>query len=96
MNETTTNLLILKVATTPEITSDSVSQHLSENIKGKECVFDDATFQTMVDVDRIKKVYKLGSVTSGKVDRTVTSSSTNLTASLEIQILGLIALRGAT
>ena len=62
-------------------------------------MFDDATLQTMSDIDRIKKVYKLGSVTSGKANKTangVTSSSINPMRNLEVQILGLMALRGAT
>ncbi|KAK4943381.1 hypothetical protein LTR10_017055 [Elasticomyces elasticus] len=106
VSETTKNLLVLKVATTPEITLDSVTQHLSSHIQGKECAFDDASFTKIADVDRLRKVYKLGAPQtskgkgSGKAVNGITSTSQgtedDTIQHLETQILGLMALRGAT
>ncbi|KAJ9605698.1 hypothetical protein H2200_009547 [Cladophialophora chaetospira] len=104
VNEATKNLLVLKVATNAEITLDSVSSHLSASIKGQESTFDDATFRKVSDIDRIKKIYKLASATpKGQSSTTVNgdsgadgSSAFDETKQLEIQILGLMALRGAT
>ncbi|OCT49564.1 EKC/KEOPS complex subunit cgi121 [Cladophialophora carrionii] len=104
VSETTKNLLVLKVATSPDMTLDSVSQHLSANIKGRECAFDDAAFGKVADVERIRKVYKLGAATStGRSTATVNGDSGSKgnepadgSKALEVQILGLMALRGAT
>jgi EKC/KEOPS complex subunit CGI121/TPRKB len=94
----------LKIATTPDVTLESVNRHLSANIKGQEMDFEDATFHKMTDIDRLRKVYKLGpSTPKGRSSTTINgeSGSTSGVASdetkhLEVQILGLIALRGAT
>ncbi|EXJ61585.1 hypothetical protein A1O7_02013 [Cladophialophora yegresii CBS 114405] len=100
VSETTKNLLVLKVATSPEITLESVSQHLSANIKGQECAFSDAIFGKVADVERIRKVYKLRAATSpGRSTANANGdygSSSNGSEDLEVQILGLMALRGAT
>ncbi|KAG9790355.1 hypothetical protein KCU88_g1239, partial [Aureobasidium melanogenum] len=114
VSETTRDLLVMKVATTPQITLESVSQHLSTHIQGNEVPLDDATFQQTADFDRIRKVYKLSTTLaprtkkSGpvpKVDGAVNGDAAltngdkanfNETRNLEVQILGLMALRGAT
>lgn len=94
----------MKVASTPDVTGESVTRHLSTHVQGTESAFDDATFQATVDVDRVRKVYKLASVapktTPGKpssaVNGTTNCGKVNTTKILEAQILGLMALRGAT
>ncbi|KAI1609496.1 kinase binding protein CGI-121-domain-containing protein [Exophiala viscosa] len=106
VSETTKDLLVLKVATTPQVTLDSVSQHLSSNIHGKECAFDDASFRKIADVDRLRKVYKLGAPQTSKgkggskpVNGTTSTSQdkeVDTIRHLETQILGVMALRGAT
>jgi EKC/KEOPS complex subunit CGI121/TPRKB len=104
VSETTKNLLVLKVATSPDITLESVTRHLSANIKGRECVFDDATLGNVADLDRIRKVYKLGAaIPTGRSTTTMNGDSgSNLNKSvdeskaLEVHVLGLMALRGAT
>ncbi|KAK5277173.1 hypothetical protein LTR20_010014 [Exophiala xenobiotica] len=106
VSESTRNLLVLKVATatTPDITLESVSKHVSTHIQGKECAFDDANFRKISDVERIRKVYKANLPTStssrkgGKPVVNGTSGGREFDPiwSLERQILGLMALRGAT
>ncbi len=96
---------MLKVATTPAVTLESVSEHLLSQIQGNESTFDDATFRKLADLERIKKVYKLGTSTPASRprkafngNRTAANDREDVdeTKDLEVQILGLIALRGAT
>lgn len=113
VSETARDLLVMKVAMTPQITLESVSQHFSTHIQGNEVPFDDATFQQTADFDRIRKVYKLSTLAPRtkkggpvpKVDGAVNGDAAltngdkanfNETRNLEVQILGLMALRGAT
>ncbi|KAL6253404.1 hypothetical protein RBB50_001128 [Rhinocladiella similis] len=106
ISDLTRTLLVLKVATTPGVTRDSVAQHLSAHVKGKEIPFDDATLHGFTDVDRIRKAYKIAQTRSssgkGKADKgakqvTVTNgTAVDSTSNIERQVLGLMALRGAT
>ncbi|KIX93218.1 uncharacterized protein Z520_11072 [Fonsecaea multimorphosa CBS 102226] len=104
VSESTRDLLVLKVATTPEVILESVAEHLSTHIQGQASAFDDAIFCKVADVDRIRKVYKLNSATSGGrsgkavngISGASSSASMDETKTLEVQILGLMALRGAT
>ncbi|RMD42969.1 hypothetical protein DV735_g2140, partial [Chaetothyriales sp. CBS 134920] len=95
VQEDTKNIIVLKVATNPSITLDSVCAHLTSSIKGEERPFDDAVVQQCSDLTRIRKIYKLNA--GGKpVNGDAQGSSGAGTANLEHQILGLMALRGAT
>ncbi|EXJ66557.1 uncharacterized protein A1O5_10226 [Cladophialophora psammophila CBS 110553] len=104
VSESTRDLLVLKVATMPEVTLESVTQHLSTHIQGQPSTFDNATFRKVADMERIRKLYKLSSPTSGAgsgkavngIPSTDTSEGVDETKVLEVQILGLMALRGAT
>ncbi|OAL35371.1 hypothetical protein AYO20_05422 [Fonsecaea nubica] len=105
VGESTKDLLVLKVATTPEVTLESVTQHLTTHIQGKPSPFDDAGFRKVADIDTIRKVYKLNSTVPGgrRPGNSISSGSgakdsgsVDVTKNLEVQILGLMALRGAT
>jgi len=99
VSETTENLLVIKVATQPEITQESVTRHLSDNIEGQEVTFEDASFGNVCDTTRIRKIYKIPSTTARKTDKQVNGEAETIldqTKSLEVQILGSMALRGAT
>ncbi|KEF56617.1 uncharacterized protein A1O9_06806 [Exophiala aquamarina CBS 119918] len=98
VSETTGNLLVVKVATQAEITEESVTRHLSENIDGQEVAFEDASLRTICDTSRIKKLYKIASIPARKTDKQVNGEAENnidQTKNLEVQILGAMALRGA-
>ena len=94
----------MKVATSPGTTLESVSHHLSANIKGQDRKFEDAAFGKVADIDRVRKVYKLNSATpTGKLEKVVNGASGANSSKpidevkvMETQILGLMALRGAT
>lgn len=106
ITSSTKDLLVIKVSTSPEITHDSVAQHLRQHIEGTPVSFDDATLNNISDVARIKKVYKLSGLAQPKQSKKSDGPhQAQLDGSLgdklggkhlEISILGSIALRGAT
>ena len=101
----TTALLVIKVSTTPGITHDSVRRHLGTAIEGTAVEFSDESLGAMTDVARVKKIYKfndgeggagsskakVGVVTNGVDDEAATQRR-----ELEVAILGMMALRGAS
>ncbi|KAF7943895.1 uncharacterized protein EAE97_005965 [Botrytis byssoidea] len=97
---TTTSLLVVKVA--PASSASQISEHLSSVIEGEPVPFDDESLASMVDIARVKKLYKLNALgggakkggangVSGKTENKVDG-----TKELEIMVLGAMALRGAT
>ncbi|EXJ87348.1 hypothetical protein A1O3_04307 [Capronia epimyces CBS 606.96] len=104
VSDATKDLLVIKVATTPDVTLESVGRHLSTHVQGQESPFDDATFRATADLDRIRKVYKISSLAPKATGRKPSTTSNGIpngenmdaTKNLEVQILGLMALRGAT
>ncbi len=59
---TTTNLLAIKLSTSPSITPSSVAGHLSASVKGTLIDFNDQTLAPLTDVAKVRKLYKLGGV----------------------------------
>lgn len=87
----------------------SVESHLRENVHGDFADFDDKALSGIVDTQKVKKIYKLGlSNEGGKARRRKDGSIEGKAGSgnsegesdpsekkeLEIQILGLMAIRG--
>ncbi|MCJ1467319.1 hypothetical protein MMC07_005943 [Pseudocyphellaria aurata] len=100
VSDLTTNLLVIKLSTSPEITSESVKAHLEAVIQGKSIQFCNDNLGKTVDVARVRKIYKLNSpprqVGRKKQEASGTPESDESTLSeLEMSILGLIALKGA-
>lgn len=89
----------MKVATQPQITLESVTRHLSQNIQGDEITFEDLAFKGISDINRVKKTYKISPPPARKASKQVNGEpdqSNDQTQILEVQILGAMALRGAT
>ncbi|KAF5872091.1 putative protein cgi121 protein [Botrytis fragariae] len=97
---TTTSLLVVKVA--PASSASQISEHLSSVIEGEPVLFDEESLASMVDIARVKKLYKLNALggggkkggangVSGKAENKVDERK-----ELEIMVLGAMALRGAT
>lgn len=83
---------MIKVSVTPDITHESVAAHLAQAIEGTPVPFDNETLAGISDVPKIKKAYKLGALGStGQTNGTHAQDRT-----LELSVLGAIALRGAT
>lgn len=99
---------MIKVGTTPDITHESVEEHLNAVIEGRAVEFSDVEHRRTVDVGKVRKIYKLnGTGDKGKKSKRqsleeVSNGSERDTGgdaeakALEVAILGLIALRGAS
>jgi len=102
VQESTTNIVVLKVATASEITLERVKQHLATSIEGQEATFDDHTLQELTDMACVKKIYKFSLDNSVKLSNkrqnigNGNKSATTEMQHAERQILGIMALRGAT
>lgn len=85
ITDTTKDLFIVKIATSPEITHDKIAAHLQEHIQGTAVEPTDENLSKITNIDKVKKTYKLGAV-KGQDAATLKR--------LEMSILGAIALRG--
>lgn len=86
------------MSVSPEITHESVAEHLGASVEGFAVPFSDETLSSISDVAKIKKAYKLGALpptpantASNQEDCTQDSEKQRL----ETAILGAVALRGA-
>ncbi|GAB1206605.1 hypothetical protein APSETT445_005295 [Aspergillus pseudonomiae] len=95
ISDSTKDLLVVKVSTTPEITHDSVATHLAQSVEGSPVPFNDETLSEIADVAKIKKAYKLGALPSAPAGQ-VNGAGNSDSMRLENSIIGAIALRGAT
>jgi hypothetical protein len=90
-------LIVVKIATDPAITLESVQEHLSLHIKAQEEPLTDEALSSSCDVPRIRKVYKIAAPPSGKGKVTNgVHPSQQERSQLETQVIGAMALRGAT
>ena len=106
IGDATSNLLVIKVSTSPSITPENIRRHLNGAVQGTCMEFTDANLHSVFDLARIRKAYKLseGVPPKGQVrqPRPQLSDSggedpmAKVWKDLEIAILGAIALRGAT
>lgn len=95
---------MVKVSVSPEVTHESVAQHLEKVIEGTSLHFDDENLHLVSDLNKIKKAYKLGpgNVKSAPKAEVGKGSQNDFNKSvgsesrdLERTILGLMALRGS-
>lgn len=88
---------MIKVGVIPNITRETVVNHLSQNIKGVPAVLDDATLLSISDVGKIKKAYKLGAMGTPPAPENQVHGDTHAREKwqLEAALLGAIALRGS-
>ncbi|KAL4747932.1 hypothetical protein BDW72DRAFT_163245 [Aspergillus terricola var. indicus] len=96
ISDTTSNLLVVKVSVTPDITREFVAAHLAQDVQGTPLPFNDDALSQISDVSKIKKAYKLGSLPSGPSSDQVNGTSGGKGRQLELSVMGAIALRGAT
>lgn len=59
MYDYNTNLLVIKLSAPPEITDESVKAHLKSAIQGGSIESCDDNLAKVVDVARVRKIYKL-------------------------------------
>lgn len=99
---------MIKVGTTPDITHESVEQHLNAVIEGRAVEFSDEELRRTVDVGKVRKIYKFNgtgdkgkkskrqSIEEGVNEPERATGGDAEAKDLEVAILGLIALRGAS
>ena len=97
---------MIKIATSAKITHESVKQHLSSSIEGQPTDFSDETLARMADLARVRKIYKLSAPAVTKARKNALENLPVINGDrgtmehdrkeIEVNILGLMALRGAT
>ena len=103
VSDTSKSLVIVKIPTDSSITHDTIESHLQEVVKGTPLSFEDSSFEGISDVPKIMKAYKLSQLpqVKGKSSPSAIGSSDRILAAeerheLEVSVIGLMALRGAT
>ncbi|KAI4760987.1 CGI-121-domain-containing protein [Aureobasidium sp. EXF-3400] len=91
ISDTTQHVLAIKVLSSG-ITTESVSQHLQQNIEGDQVDVSDANFAELADQARLRKIYKLNSQTKKGPANGTTSKDAEI-KELETSILGVMALK---
>ncbi|ETN46788.1 uncharacterized protein HMPREF1541_00977 [Cyphellophora europaea CBS 101466] len=91
----TKDLIVVKVTTTPDVNLETIQAHLSTAVKAQEVQLVDDSLAECSDLARIRRVYKLPVPASNKPANGVQPSRSDRNQ-LEAQILGVMALRGAT
>ena len=94
----TTNLLVIKISTSPNITQESIRRHLQDVIHGTPFRFENSSLASMTDLARVRKIYKLNTPSQNGHAK---ANSTQLIdiderKELEVVVLGIMALRGAS
>ena len=89
---------MLKVATTPKATAEHIQKHLEEAIKGTCVAFDDASLSSITNINSVRKIYKLPAPPKPKsgTTRDIDEILGGERKELEVNVLGAMALRGAT
>lgn len=99
IQDSSTNLVVVKVGDGENVTKAGVEEHLAGAINGTEVGFSDEWARGVCDLDRLRKTYKIakppskGKVVNGDHGKDGAESERE---ELEAQVLGLMALRGAT
>jgi EKC/KEOPS complex subunit CGI121/TPRKB len=92
ISDTTQHVLAIKVLSS-DLTAESVSQHLQQNIEGEQVDVSDADLAELADQARLRKIYKLN-VQAKKGAANGTSKEAEI-KELETSILGVMALKGS-
>ena len=93
--DTTTDLIVVKISTSPLVTYDNVKAHLSDHFHGECISFCDGNLQAKTDFQRLRKIYKLNSPARQRKHEKPENKDDAEVKDIEMSILGLIALRGA-
>lgn len=106
IGDATTDLLVIKVATSPSTTAERVKAHLDSAVEGVSAEFANEVLYGISDLGKIKKAYKISPAPAIKGraresnpqvnGATGSEDNTRERRELEIAVLGAIALRGAT
>ncbi|KAJ5327103.1 hypothetical protein MYU51_008379 [Penicillium brevicompactum] len=97
ITDSTTDLLVIKISTSSEITHETVASHLANSVQGTPVNFDDQILFELADFTKIKKAYKLGALPSPSkaADQVTSPENIETKQRLEKSLVGAIALRGS-
>lgn len=86
----------MKLSSSPDTTAESIARHLESTIEGTWTVFNDESLAEISDIPKISKIYKLQDSTNRGLKGEVGEVGEVDKSELELAILGLMALRGAS
>lgn len=89
------DLVVVKVGMDGSVSRDSVEQHLESTVQGRRVDFTNEWLRSVCDLDKARKTYKIARTQQGKV-LNGDGNDENERDHIETQVLGLMALRGAT
>ena len=106
IGDTTKDLLVVKISTSPPLDFEGVGEHLRSSIRGFPVDVNDENLRSVSDTLKIKKAYKLAttalSKSGGKSDLQHVNGEIESIGKhekrrhMETSVLGAVALRGAT
>lgn len=90
----TQHVLAVKVGGEPEITADAVELHLKQNVEGEQVAATDDILSELLDLARVKKIYKLNSQTKKGASNSQSGAAAER-SEMETFVLGSMALKGS-
>ena len=85
-------MLVIKLNTNPDMVAAETEKHLSTHVEGRQIVFEEESLAKLADIPRIKKAYKLQPTKPSKQRE----DHKDGLKEMEILVLGMMALRGAS
>jgi len=96
ITDETSDLLAIKVGTTPDISSQTVSKHLEDHVKGQRVGFSNSEIAQTRDLARLRKIYKFDLPKNAAVPASGASVTGQDVLSPVISfVLGTMALKGS-
>lgn len=103
LSDSTKNVIVVKVASTEaevvvsfdNLNNVQVSEHVRKIVQGREIEFNDTNIQSLTNMTKLRKFYKLGP-TNGKRKTEEEQSRWEDPTECTKVILGIIALRGSS
>lgn len=99
IQDSSQKLIVVKVGDGDSVTKESVEEHLTGAIEGTKVEFADEWLAQACDLEKVRKTYKIVKPQQAKGTRVVNGYAEkprDARAEMEVQVLGLMALRGAT
>lgn len=93
--DNTQHVIAIKIRTNDQITADSVGAHLGQNVQGQRVEMSDVGLAGLVDMPKLRKVYKLNAPPPKKGAVNGSADESTERKEMEIFILGAMALKGS-
>lgn len=99
IQDSSRNLVVVKVGEDDSVSKERVDEHLNGAIEGTRVELTDTWLEKVCDLEKARKTYKIAKLQPAKGAKVVINDvekTRDTRAEMEVQILGLMALRGAT